>query len=85
MKTENKITEHTNHFWCNNCDPKLKAEPMTPTQVKEHLQGVHKLTELKGRRELIMALDGDFYQNSFVWTIGYVKLTNVKTGPASHH
>lgn len=75
-----KIGEHVTTWFCNTCHP-TEAPEMTGAQCKEHLREVHKLKDLKGNRRLVMALDGDFYQNTFEVEIGGVKLTQISSGP----
>ena len=82
-----KQREHSNHFWCDTCDPKSAAEPMTPQQAKEHLASAHRIMESKGTRKGVQFLDGgDGYANTFEWTFktpdnAEVKMTQVSAGP----
>ncbi len=50
-----------------------------------HLRQVHKihnLNELKGKKSLVLALDGDFYSNTFEWKFGDgVTVTEISSGP----
>ena len=61
-----------NLFKCLTCE----GEPeFTPTELKEHLEGVHGITETKGHRKMIFHLDGeDFFQSDYEWELDGVKL-----------
>lgn len=68
--------KHKREFFC--CETAF-----TGAQIKEHLKEKHGITEFKGNRSLDLALDGEgFYSNTFTWTIGGVKITEVSSGPA---
>lgn len=76
-KEMSKITsEHTTIFNC--CEKDfLPGEP-----IRTHLKEAHGLTELKGTRKLVMALDGDEYCNIFELQIGGVTLRKISKGPS---
>lgn len=73
--------EHKREFFCLSCHPK-DAPSMTPAECKKHLEEVHKMEQIpKGTKSLTMALDGDFYHNTYEWTIGDVKMAECESGP----
>ena len=58
-------------FQCS-CDDKPEFHDLA--SMKEHLQSVHKLTEFKGSRSMVVHLDcADSYHSTFEWNISGVK------------
>lgn len=83
MNKQKEITSHKREFFCDACN---QQEPMDALSMRAHLADVHKLTEFKGNRSLLVALDGDFYSNTFEWTFANgVKITEVSSGPKERH
>lgn len=61
--------------------------PPKQKEFIEHLEKVHKITDTKGTRSMMMHLDGkDFYSYMWSWEIGgmkFVQTTNSKRGRES--
>jgi hypothetical protein len=65
---------HTVTFTC--CDKNFQQ-----AEIKSHLKEAHNLTELKGSKKMVLALDGDEYCNIYEYTISGVTFTKTCKGP----
>ena len=68
-------TKHTTTFTC--CDQEF--QPGDP--IRNHLKEKHGITDFKGTRSLVLALDGDEYCNVYEYKIGGVAFTKTCKGP----
>lgn len=69
-----------NVFMCLSCDGKPEFDGTQ--EIKAHLKSVHKLTELKGQRSMVMHLDcSDSYHSTYEWEISGVKLAQYTCNP----
>jgi hypothetical protein len=60
--------EHAASWQCQTCPDRPEFD--SNVEMVRHLQGIHGLTELKGRKDLVSALDfnrGE-YTNTYRWT-----------------
>lgn len=76
-KSEPKAAEKVEEYdvWqCQACEGKPEMER---TQVKDHLQTVHDVTEEHGIQRMIKHLDGqEWFGGTTSWTIGGIEIVN---------
>ncbi len=72
---------HTRTFFCTSCHPN-GGPGMTFDEMKKHLLEKHPAAPRKGNRSPSMVLDGDFYQNTYEWTLGDVRIVEIASGPS---
>ena len=65
-------------FNCLSCNPDKPVE-MGMDEMRQHLQEVHKLTELKGTRTAMLYLDASngYHRQDHEWDFGGVKVYEV--------
>ena len=71
---EEKKVETYDIFQCQACEDKPEMER---TQIKEHLEKVHNVTETNGAKRMIQHLDGlEWFGGTDAWTIGGIEIVN---------
>ncbi len=69
-KKQKKEVSEFNLWSCQSCDAAIEA-----AKVNEHLENVHGIKEMKGRKQMLCHMDGaDWFQSDYEYTIGDVKL-----------
>lgn len=71
-------------FWCETCNPPPnsgKAPAMSFEETKQHLKRIHKINgRWRGKKQLVSAMEGDQFCNTYQVTVRGVKLTQVVIG-----
>lgn len=78
-KTKSREVKPSDVWWCETCKDNKE---MSFDEMKAHMKDKHNITELKGKRETLMHMDGDtWFSWQFKVTIGNVVLTNSTCQP----